>query len=76
MSDTEATPHYYLMQKKIILRLEDEVDKHLHKALIKKFIFEDAKNLVLNQDQANYRVAIFRDEIMEWDEFFSRFIAQ
>jgi hypothetical protein len=61
-------PHYYLMQDKKILRLEEEMNFDELSNAIKAFRFEEEK-VVLNQEQANWRVAIFRDEIMELDEY-------
>lgn len=63
---------YYLMKHGFILRLEDELDPEDIPVLIKANLL-DPKNLVkLNQDQANNRVAIFRDEILEIQEFQER----
>jgi len=62
-------PHYYLMKSKKILRLEGDTSfsslpfeiraKALHPSDIESF----------DQNQANWRVVIFRDEIMEYDEY-------
>lgn len=63
---------YYLMKNGFILRLEEPLDEGDIPLLIKANLF-DPKNLqALNQDQANYRVAIFRDEILELDEYQQR----
>ena len=56
---------YYLMKNGFILRLESPLEQEDIPILIKANLI-DAENLAkLNQDQANYRVAIFRDEILE-----------
>ena len=67
-------PHYYLMQEKKILRLEEEMNFSELPSFIKTLRLED-DGVVLNQEQANWRVAIFRDEIMEMDEYME-FLAQ
>ena len=59
---------YYLMKHKRILRLEDNEDiQKLHRNLQKQLL--DSKWQPMSQEQANYRVAIFRDEIMELTEY-------
>ncbi len=63
-----TNPHYYLMKSKKILRLEAETSFLSLPLLIREKTFsEDVTSL--NQEQANWRVAIFRDEIMEMDEY-------
>ena len=63
---------YYLMKNGFILRLEEPlVDKKVP-LLIKANLFDPKELSALNQDQANYRVAIFRDEILEMDEYQQR----
>ena len=60
---------YYIMKDRLILRLEEPVNlESMTYDLSNNFL--DSKNITpLNQEQANYRVAIFRDEIVEWDEY-------
>ncbi len=63
---------YYLMKDGFILRLEEKLDQKQLPLLIKANLF-DAENLsAMNQDQANWRVAIFRDEILELNEYQTR----
>ena len=61
-------PHYYLMKNKKVLRLEgtDRWDDLSY--MIRSQIFDGAKES-MTQEQANWRVAIFRDEIMEVEEY-------
>ena len=59
---------YYLMKQKVILRLEESDDIQKLDPRIQKQIL-DANWQFMNQDQANYRVAIFRDEIMELEDY-------
>lgn len=61
-------PHYYLMKNKKILRLEAtdtfaSLPFHISQNLL------DADHPALDQEQANWRVVIFRDEIMELEEY-------
>ncbi|MDH4468432.1 MAG: hypothetical protein QE271_10260 [Bacteriovoracaceae bacterium] len=59
---------YYLMKQKVILRMEESDDiQNLDDKILKQIL--DSKWQFMNQEQANYRVAIFRDEIMELDEY-------
>lgn len=67
---------YYLMKNGFILRLEEPLDKEDIPILIKANLLEPEQIHMLNQDQANYRVAIFRDEILEIDEFKERVYGQ
>ncbi len=61
-------PHYYIMKGKKILRLEADTSfESLCPKLQENLIDVDAESL--NQEQANWRVVIFRDEIMELDEY-------
>jgi hypothetical protein len=61
-------PHYYLMKNKKILRLEEDQKFTELSWLIRAQLFEsDAEGM--NQEQANWRVAIFRDEILELYEY-------
>ena len=63
---------YYLMKNGFILRLESPLDKEDIPVLIKANLIEPESLVCLNQEQANYRVAIFRDEILEWNEYAER----
>jgi len=67
---TEAS--YYLMKNGFILRLEQPLKEKEVPLLIKANLFEPKDLSALNQEQANYRVAIFRDEILEMDEYNQR----
>lgn len=60
-------PHYYLMKNKKILRLETDQLWDQLSYLIRTQIFDQKK--IMNQEEANWRVAIFRDEIMEMEEY-------
>lgn len=61
-------PHYYLMNSKKILRLEEgQKFEDLPKSLQEYCL--DSEACPMDQDQANWRVVIFRDEIMELDEY-------
>lgn len=62
-------PHYYLMKSKKILRLESETTFESLPLSIREHALAPEDNLKMNQEQANWRVAIFRDEIMEMDEY-------
>jgi len=64
------------MKNGFILRLEEPLDKEDIPILIKANLLEPDQAHKLNQDQANYRVAIFRDEILEIDEFKERVYGQ
>lgn len=61
-------PHYYIMKNKKILRLEEEMNFSELPSHIQEQIF-DKEGISLNQNEANWRVVIFRDEIMELDEY-------
>ena len=62
------SPHYYLMKSKKILRLEsDQSFKSLDLTIREKIFDPDLDSL--DQNQANWRVAIFRDEIMDFEEY-------
>jgi len=67
---------YYLMKNGFILRLEDELDQEDIPILIKANMLDAEQVVKLNQDQANYRVAIFRDEILEMHEYTERVYGQ
>lgn len=60
---------YYLMKNGYILRLEQELDEWDIPILIQENLLEPEQVTKLNQDQANYRVAIFRDDIVNLEEF-------
>lgn len=61
-------PHYYIMKGKKILRLEADMSFFdLCPQLQSNLIDEQAT--ALTQEQANWRVVIFRDEILELDEY-------
>jgi hypothetical protein len=62
-------PHYYIMKNRKVLRLESEMTFDSLPEYIKFERLEDAYDVVLDQNQANWRVVIFRDEIMELDEY-------
>lgn len=62
-------PHYYLMKNKKILRLEFEMSFKKLPHHIQENALEIDEAQSLDQEQANWRVVIFRDEIMELDEY-------
>lgn len=62
-------PHYYVMKSKKILRLESEVSFASLPLSIRERVLDPFDIIALDQEQANWRVVIFRDEIMECDEF-------
>lgn len=62
-------PHYYLMKCKKILRLEAEVTFASLPDSIRELVFDKEDIVVLDQEQANWRVAIFRDEILDMEEY-------
>ncbi len=62
-------PHYYLMKSKKILRLEAEVAFNVLPLEVKEMLLDPFEVICLDQEQANWRVVIFRDEIMEMDEY-------
>lgn len=67
---------YYLMKNGYILRLESPLEKEDIPILIQANLLEPEQIQALNQDQANYRVAIFRDEILEINEYTERVYGQ
>jgi len=67
---------YYLMKNGFILRLEDPLDQSDVPLLIKANLFDKEQVKALDQEQANYRVAIFRDEILELPEYSERVYGQ
>lgn len=73
---TTSSASYYLMRNGFILRLEQPLDYGDIPVLIKSNLLEPEDLVALNQDQANYRVAIFRDEILELDEYTERVYGQ
>ena len=62
-------PHYYLMKSKKILRLEDDVSFNTLPIEFKEMLLDPFEIESMDQNQANWRVVIFRDEIMEMDEY-------
>ncbi len=62
-------PHYYLMKCKKILRLEANESFDALLVSIRDLVFDQTDIVCLDQEQANWRVAIFRDEIMDLEEF-------
>ncbi len=61
-------PHYYLMKNKKILRLEAN-ERWDDLSWIMRSHILDPNSKKMNQEEANWRVAIFRDEIMEVGEY-------
>jgi hypothetical protein len=62
-------PHYYIMKNKKILRLEsNEVFSSLPPH-IQENALDPQEIESLDQAQANWRVVIFRDEILDLEEF-------
>lgn len=62
-------PHYYIMKSKKILRLENDVTFESLPESIRERVFDADEIISLDQNQANWRVAIFRDEILDLEEF-------
>jgi hypothetical protein len=62
-------PHYYLMKNKKILRLESEMCFNSLPLNIQELLLDQTSESSMNQEQANWRVVLFRDEIMELDEY-------
>ena len=62
-------PHYYLMKSKKILRLEEEESFTALPSTIQEQLLDQDNFVGLDQNQANWRVVIFRDEIMDLDEY-------
>ncbi len=62
-------PHYYLMRSKKILRLEWDMSIEELPLSIRSQSLNPDEMIRMNQEQANWRVVIFRDEIMEMDEY-------
>ena len=62
-------PHYYLMKNKKILRLEENTSFSSLPSYIRDNLLIPSELTSMNQEQANWRVVLFRDEIMEFDEY-------
>jgi hypothetical protein len=62
-------PHYYLMKSKKILRLEADVSLSSLPQSFQERIFDQDDVVGLDQNQANWRVVIFRDEILDLEEY-------
>jgi hypothetical protein len=62
-------PHYYIMKNKKILRLESDVSFSSLGDSIRQRVLDPEEVLVLDQNQANWRVVIFRDEILDLEEY-------
>lgn len=66
---TLMNPHYYIMKSKKILRLESGVTFLSLPLSIRERVLEVDDVVSLDQNQANWRVVIFRDEIMDFEEY-------
>lgn len=62
-------PHYYIMKSKKILRLEGDVTFLSLPLSIRERVLEVDDVVSLDQNQANWRVVIFRDEILDFEEY-------
>jgi len=62
-------PHYYIMKNKKILRLESDVSFSSLPQSIRERVLDENDVVSLDQNQANWRVVIFRDEIMDYEEY-------
>jgi hypothetical protein len=62
-------PHYYLMKSKKILRLESDMTFSSIPLSMRERVLDEDHLVVLDQNQANWRVVIFRDEIMDFEEY-------
>jgi hypothetical protein len=62
-------PHYYLMRNKKILRLEAEVTFLSLPLILRERVLHPEEIIKMDQEQANWRVVLFRDEIMELEEY-------
>jgi hypothetical protein len=62
-------PHYYLMKSKKILRLEADMTFASLPLSIRERVLDAADVVSFDQNQANWRVVIFRDEIMDYEEY-------
>ncbi len=63
------SPHYYIMKNKKILRLEGNTSFESLPSNVKDRILDNDLEMTLDQNQANWRVVIFRDEIMDLEEY-------
>lgn len=62
-------PHYYLMKHKKILRLEENESFGALSLEIRSRVIDENDIVKLDQSQANWRVVIFRDEILDLEEY-------
>jgi hypothetical protein len=62
-------PHYYLMKSKKILRLESDVTFSSLPVSVRERVLDENDVVSLDQNQANWRVVIFRDEILDFEEY-------
>lgn len=62
-------PHYYLMKSKKILRLEGDVTFSSMPESIRERVLDTDDVVSFDQNQANWRVVIFRDEILDFEEY-------
>lgn len=62
-------PHYYLMKSKKILRLEGDVTFSSMPESIRERVLDTDDIVSFDQNQANWRVVIFRDEILDFEEY-------
>jgi hypothetical protein len=62
-------PHYYLMRCKKILRLESDMAFDELPLSVREQVLVPDDVVSLDQNQANWRVVIFRDEILELEEY-------
>lgn len=64
-----SNPHYYIMKSKKILRLEGNTTFCSLPLSIRENVLDSSDITPLDQNQANWRVVIFRDEILEFEEY-------
>ena len=64
-----TNPHYYLMKSKKILRLEANESFASLPISIRERVLDADDVVSFDQNQANWRVVIFRDEIMDFEEY-------
>lgn len=62
-------PHYYIMKNKKILRLESDMDWNSLPTSFRERVLDPNDIVSLDQNQANWRVVIFRDEILDVEEY-------
>ena len=67
-------PTYYLLKNKYILRMES-VQKIIP-ALIYNYLLDQVSPMPMNQAEANQRLVMYRDAIIEYDEFLERYYEQ